>query len=52
VAVGACAWVLVDVWCPVAGIWHLLRGHVLPVVLLGLLGGVLGSVVLAIRARR
>ncbi len=50
VAVGACAWVLVDVWCPVAGIWHLLRGHVLPVILLGILGGVLGSVVLAVRS--
>jgi hypothetical protein len=52
VAVGACAWVLVDLWCPVAGFWHLLRGHVLPILLLGLLGAALGSLVMAVRARR
>jgi hypothetical protein len=52
VAVGASGWVMVDLWCPVAGIWHLLRGHVLPVVLLAILGGVLGSAVLAVRGRR
>jgi hypothetical protein len=52
VAVGASGWVLVDLWCPVAGIWHLLRGHVLPVLLLAALGAVLGSVLLALRARR
>jgi hypothetical protein len=52
VAVGASGWVLVDVWCPVGGIWHLLRGHVLPVLLLAALGGALGSVLLALRARR
>ena len=35
VAVGACGWVLVDLWCPVAGIWHLLRGHLPPILVLG-----------------
>ena len=49
VAVGACAWVLVDLWCPVAGVLHLLRGHVLPVLLLGLVGAVAGKVLLAVR---
>ena len=48
VAVGACGWVLVDLWCPVAGPLHLLRGHLLPVVLLGLLGTAVGKVVLSV----
>jgi hypothetical protein len=52
VAVGACAWVLVDLWCPVAGVRHLLRGHLPPIVALGLLGAVLGKLVIAVRARR
>jgi hypothetical protein len=50
VAVGACGWVLIDLWCPVAGTIHLLRGHLLPVVLLGLLGGTVGSVVLRVHS--
>jgi hypothetical protein len=29
-AVGACSWVLVDLWCPVAYVPHLLLGHLLP----------------------
>ena len=48
VAVGACGWVLIDLWCPVAGPLHLLRGHLLPVVLLGLLGAAVGRVLLAV----
>jgi hypothetical protein len=52
VAVGACAWVLVDLWCPVAGIWHLLRGHVLPMLLLGIVGATVGSLMLGVRSRR
>jgi uncharacterized membrane protein len=51
VAVGACGWFLVDLWCPVAGVWHLLRGHVPPVVLLGVLGAALGSRIAAIRTK-
>jgi len=51
VAVGACGWVLIDLWCPVAGPIHLLRGHVLPVVLLGLLGAAVGKVALAVHAK-
>jgi len=52
VAVGACAWVLVDLWCPVAGVLHLLRGHVLPVLLLGVVGAIVGKVLLAVRRDR
>jgi hypothetical protein len=33
VSVAAGAWVLVDFWCPVAYVPHLLLGHVLPVIL-------------------
>jgi hypothetical protein len=50
VAVGACGWVLIDLWCPVAGPIHLLRGHLLPVVLLGLLGAAVGRAVLRVHA--
>jgi hypothetical protein len=43
--------VLVDLWCPVAYLPHLLIGHVLPIVVLALLGGVLGSRLLAFQRR-
>jgi hypothetical protein len=49
VAVGACGWVMVDLWCPVAGLWHLLRGHVLPILLLAGLGVVVGRLLLRVR---
>ncbi len=52
VAIGACGWFLVDLWCPVAGIWHLLRGHLPPILLLGLLGAGLGNWLAAIRDRK
>ncbi len=42
VAAGACAWVAVDLWCPVAYVPHLLLGHVLPLVLLGGIGALIG----------
>jgi hypothetical protein len=35
--------VLVDLWCPVSYLPHLLIGHLLPIAVLALLGGVLGS---------
>jgi hypothetical protein len=50
VAAGACTWVLVDLWCPVAYLPHLLLGHVLPVVVLATLGVVLGRAILGIGA--
>jgi hypothetical protein len=50
VAVGAGAWVLVDLWCPVAYPLHLLLGHVLPLALLAGLGALLGRGLIALRA--
>jgi hypothetical protein len=40
---------LVDVWCPVSFLPHLLLGHLLPIGLLALLGGTVGSRLLRIR---
>jgi hypothetical protein len=45
VAVGALAWVMVDAWCPVAHVHHLLLGHVLPMALLGAVGALAGGVI-------
>jgi hypothetical protein len=47
-AVGAGAWLLVDLWCPVGYVPHLLLGHVLPLLLLIALSALLGSRVLAV----
>jgi len=41
-AAGTFAASLVDLWCPVAHLPHLLRGHVLPIVLLTAAGALLG----------
>ena len=49
-AVGAAIWVLVDLWCPVAYLPHLLLGHLLPLALTILLGTLLGGRYLALRA--
>lgn len=49
VAAGACAWVLVDLWCPVGFVPHLLLGHVAPLVLLAIVGTLVGRRVLAQR---
>ncbi len=43
--------VLVDLWCPVAYLPHLLLGHVLPIVILAVLGGLLGWPLLRLRKR-
>lgn len=48
-AAGAFAAFLVDLWCPVAYLPHLLLGHVLPLVLLTVVGAVLGRFVLRVR---
>jgi hypothetical protein len=45
-ALGLCANELVDLWCPVAYLPHLLLGHVLPAVLLGVVGALLGGLML------
>jgi hypothetical protein len=42
-AVGAGTWVLVDLWCPVGYVPHLLLGHVLPLLLLIVLSALLGG---------
>jgi Negative regulator of sigma F len=52
VAVAAGAAVLVDLWCPIGHVGHLLSGHVAPMLLLGGLGALLGARALGVRARR
>jgi hypothetical protein len=42
---------LIDLWCPVSYMPHLLLGHLLPIAVLALLGGVLGSRILRIWSR-
>lgn len=49
VGVGAAATLFTDLWCPVAFVPHLLLGHALPVVLLGSLGTLLGSLFIRMR---
>jgi hypothetical protein len=49
IAIGALTELLTDLWCPVAFIPHLLLGHLLPMLILGLLGAALGRQVIALR---
>ena len=42
VAMGAVAWVFLELWCPVAFPRHLFIGHVAPTLLLAILGSILG----------
>lgn len=51
-AAGAAAWVLVDLWCPVGYVPHLLIGHVAPVVSLTVLSALIGSRTLGLRKLR
>lgn len=51
VAAGTSAAALVDLWCPVGHLRHLVMGHVLPVALLGLVGIWLGQRLLAVRVK-
>jgi hypothetical protein len=48
-ALGACSWVLVDLWCPVAHLQHLLLGHTLPLLIAAALGALIGRCVLSPR---
>jgi hypothetical protein len=50
-ACGASAGVMVEMWCPVATPQHIAVGHILPIVILAVIGGVLGARVIAIRGR-
>ncbi len=52
VAAGAAAAVLVDLWCPVGDVRHLLTGHVAPMLLLGGLGALVGARALGVRVQR
>jgi Negative regulator of sigma F len=52
VAAAAGAAVLVDLWCPVAHVSHLLAGHVAPMLLLGGLGALVGARALSVSAAR
>ena len=49
--VGAGAWVLVDLWCPVGYVPHVLFGHVTPLILLMAGSALFGGRLLALRAR-
>lgn len=51
IATGASVWVLIDLWCPVAYLPHLLLGHVLPMALMAALGAFLGWRIIAMRRR-
>jgi hypothetical protein len=51
VASGTCAAVLVDLWCPVGHPRHVVGGHLIPIVLLGLAGVWIGHLFLAVRKR-
>jgi hypothetical protein len=50
-AAGACAWLAVELWCPVAFVPHLLLGHVLPIGVLAAGGALLGRAFLEPRLR-
>ena len=43
---------LVDLWCPVSYVPHLLLGHVLPIIILSLAGALIGGRVLGMFRRR
>lgn len=51
-AVGGFTWVLVDLWCPVGYVPHLLLGHVLPLLLATLAGFLAGNRLLGIRGSK
>jgi len=52
VAAGAAAATLVDLWCPVGHVPHVLAGHVAPILLLGALGALVGTRALGVPSRR
>lgn len=49
---GALVWVLVDLWCPVAHVRHLLLGHILPLALFTAIGAAAGGLLAARRGPR
>jgi hypothetical protein len=50
-AIGSCSWVLVDLWCPVAYVPHLMVGHVFPLVATTVAGAWLGGRLIALRSK-
>jgi hypothetical protein len=52
IAAGTSAVALVDLWCPVGHLRHLVLGHVLPVLALGVLGVWLGQRWLSVRSNQ
>jgi hypothetical protein len=50
-ACGASSGVMVEMWCPVAAPAHVVLGHILPIVVLSLLGAVLGARFIAMRPK-
>ncbi|MEO6417961.1 MAG: NrsF family protein [Polyangiaceae bacterium] len=50
-AIGSLAWVLVDLWCPIANPAHIVLGHALPLVILSMYGAWIGSRMMGVRAR-
>lgn len=44
VAAGAVAWLLVDLWCPVGSVEHLVLGHVLPIAIFATCGALAGAI--------
>jgi hypothetical protein len=51
IGAGTSAAALVDLWCPVGHLRHLMLGHILPIVALGLVGIWLGQRLLSVRAK-
>jgi hypothetical protein len=50
-ACGACSGIMVEMWCPIAEPRHIAQGHILPIIVLTLLGAALGARFIAMRPR-
>ncbi len=51
-ACGACAGVMVELWCPVGAPRHVAVGHILPIVVVAILGASVGARFIAMRCAR
>jgi hypothetical protein len=50
-ACGAAAGLMVELWCPVSTVRHIAIGHILPILLLALMGAIMGTQLLGLGAR-
>lgn len=50
-ACGASAGVMVEMWCPVATPRHVAIGHILPIIVMAIVGAILGARLIAMRPR-